>query len=91
MHVGSNLQENGSQRRLLAYKRYALVAPRLQAQKVLVALRSEANKFVHSKRNMTASSLKDSSKSQSGCAKLSGRFASHLSKDILGMGSSDIV
>ena len=29
VHVGSNLQENGSQRRLLTYKRYALVVPRL--------------------------------------------------------------
>ena len=91
MHVGSNLQENGSQRRLLTYKRYALVVPRLQAQKTLIALRSEANKFVHSKINMTASSLKDSLKFQSGCAKLGGRFASRLSKDILGMGSSDII
>ena len=40
---------------------------------------------------MTASSLKDSLKSQSGCGKLSGRFASRLSKDILGMESSDII
>ena len=40
---------------------------------------------------MTASPLKDSLKSQSGCGKLSGRFVSRLSKDILGMESSDII
>ena len=39
---------------------------------------------------MTASSLKNSLKSQTGCGKLSGRSASRLRKEILGTGDKEV-
>ena len=67
----------------------------VQDIEILMALRPEATKFVYSNRNMdtnmTASSLKeDSLKSQSGCGKLSGRFASRLRKETLGTRDKEV-
>ena len=54
------------------------------------ALRAEAAKFIYSNTSMTASSLKNSLKSQTGCDKLSGRSASRLRKEILGTGDKEV-
>ena len=55
------------------------------------ALRPEASKFVHSYGHITASSLKDLLKSQSGCGKLSRRSTSRLlRKKILGTGDEEV-
>ena len=82
--VGRHLQENGRSHRSLTNNRYALVASRILRSISSRALWPEVTKFVHSNRNVTVSSLKDSLKSQSGCGKLSGRSTSHLGKEILG-------